>query len=703
MSGTEQIDVSTSRFHVGIDVGGTFTDLYMLDQSTGAATHHKLPSTPKNPHEAPVRGLRELLEKSGAVPENVELVGLGTTVATNALLERAGALTALVVTRGFRDLIEIARQTRPSVFDMFAQKPAPLVARENRFEVTERVSWEGEVLAPFSEAEMADVIEQIRLKGIESVAVCFLHSYVNPMHEERAAEMLSAALPEVMVTTSSELLPEFREYERISTTAMNAYLLPAMQEYLARFTGAVRDSGVSRDPVVMNSSGGVMRPTLAGRRPVDTLFSGPSGGVSGAGYLAKSVGCDKIITLDMGGTSTEVCVVRNGRPDIATLRNVDNLPVKGASVNIHTIGSGGSSVAWIDAGGMLRVGPKSVGADPGPACYGRGGKQPTLTDANVVLGRLNNEHLLQGRLKIDAQRSFAAIKTYIADPKGMTVEEAAAAILEVSSVDIARAIGFVTTERGLDPTEYTLVAFGGAGPLHAAEVAHELGMRGVLVPQGPGVLCAMGVLTKNIELDLSMSRLSSSDDEKITSQVSDIYRSLSQRASDELGESGVDLDELYFECSVDARYPGQNFELAVPVENNDGEFDIDQMCKGFHDAHEVLYGYAQTERAVQFVTFRLKAVVPVEMPKMEFRSPAYGNSEGAPAETRRAFFSRAGGFVDCPVLMREELRADDVISGPAIVEQMDTTTVIPAGATGRLDAMGNLFISVADDIKSKEN
>ncbi|MCG8548033.1 MAG: hydantoinase/oxoprolinase family protein [Alphaproteobacteria bacterium] len=696
MSVRTQNGSSGPRLHIGIDVGGTFTDLYMLDQSTGATTHHKLASTPRNPHEAPVQGLRELLEKAGASPSNVEMVGLGTTVATNALLERAGALTGMIVTRGFRDLIEIARQSRPSVFDMFVRKPVPLVARENRFEVRERVSWEGDVIEPFSDSEMEDVISRIRSKGIESVAVCFLHSYANPAHEVRAAEMLSAALPNVLVTTSSALLPEFREYERMNTAVMNAYLLPAMQSYLAQFTDAVHSAGIAPEPMVMNSSGGVMRPALAGRRPVDTLFSGPSGGISGAGFLAESAGCDRVITLDMGGTSTEVCVVRDGKPDVSTLRNVDRLPVKGASIDIHTIGSGGSSVAWIDAGGMLRVGPKSVGADPGPACYGRGGALPTLTDANLVLGRLNNQHLLGGRLIVDAARSFEAIKKHIGDPKGISVEAAAAAIVEVSSMDIARAICFVSTERGLDPTDYVLVAFGGAGPLHAAEVAHELGMKGVLVPQGPGVLCAMGVLTKNVELDVSLSRISHSDNEGIAGAVTEIYADLAQRAAEELADSGIDLAQLFFEHSVDARYAGQNFELAVPVNKPDGvNVDVAQMCAGFHEAHRRLYGYAQTEQPVQFVTFRLKAVVPIEMPKIERAGHAGHAGRPEPSEMRRTFFGTVGGYVDCPVFDREKMHVGNAVSGPAIIEQMDTTTVVPPGSQGTIDPLGNLYLAAA--------
>ena len=390
------------RARIGIDVGGTFTDLVLLEE-TGATTFHKLPSTPKTAHVAPINGIVQLLNTAKVKPQDVEFVGLGTTVATNMLLERKGAPTGLITTEGFRDLLEIARQKRPVVFDPFTPKPAPLIPREHRLGVRERVTFDGGVLVPLAESDVVRAAMQLRGAGIVSVAICFLHSYANPSHEQRAAELVRDTWPDVHLVTSEALIPEFREYERLTTTVLNAYLLPGMRDYLAEFAAEVRALGIAAEPLIMSSSGGALRALLAARRPVDTLFSGPSGGVSGATFVSALAGVEDTINFDMGGTSTEVCVVHGRTPEFSYHRDIEGIPVRSTAVAVHTIGAGGSSIARIDEGGLLHVGPESVGADPGPACYGRGGTQPTVTDANVVLGRLNPEFLLGGTLPIDAR------------------------------------------------------------------------------------------------------------------------------------------------------------------------------------------------------------------------------------------------------------------------------------------------------------
>src|SRR5687768_1011206 len=382
------------RYRIGIDVGGTFTDLFLLDQESGAVARHKLPSTPDDPHLAPLAGVRAVLAQAGAQGNQVAFVGLGTTVATNALLERKGAMVGLITTEGFRDLLEIARQKRPHTYDLYVNKPTPLVPRQLRREVTERTLADGSVLTPVDRPGLRQTIDELMQAGVESIAICFLNSYANPAHEETAAAMVRERWPAGHVAVSAEVLPEFREFERLSSTVVNAYLMPATRDYFNRFEQNIASLGIKPQPFVMNSGGGVITPAVAAQRPLDTLFSGPSGGVSGAVYVSMAAGYPNIITFDMGGTSTDVCLVRDGKPQLSHSRVINGFPLKAPAVDVHTVGAGGSSIATVDAGGMLRVGPHSAGSQPGPACYARGGMQPTVTDANVVLGRLNPEYLL---------------------------------------------------------------------------------------------------------------------------------------------------------------------------------------------------------------------------------------------------------------------------------------------------------------------
>ena len=680
----------THSYRIGIDVGGTFTDLYLFEEAKGSIVRHKLPSTPDNPYEAPIRGLVEILDKASAPRSEVRFIGLGTTVATNTLLERKGAKTGLITTRGFRDLLELARQKRPRVYDLFVRKPEPLVSREYRLEVDERMEANGTVLRDLDTASVVRTLNQLLAGGVESIAICFLNSYANAAHERRAKELLRQHWPDGFVTASEEILPEFREYERLSTTVLNAYLMPRMKRYLDRFSHEVQKLGFKKEPLVMGSGGGVVSPALASQRPIDTPFSGPSGGVSGAAYLASLLEVPDIVTFDMGGTSTDVCLIKGYRPEITQARTLDGLPVKSTALDVHTVGAGGSSVAWIDDGGLLCVGPHSVGAKPGPACYGIGGTEPTVTDANVVLGRLNPDYLLGGAVAIDSRRSNAAIEDKIGRRKGLDVYHAAAAILAVSNVNIAQAIRFVSVERGLDPKEFLLVAFGGAGPLHAAAVARDLGMS-VLIPESPGVLCAMGVLTKDIQIDLSQTRLvrdSSSGTEGI---VEALYADLERRATATLRQGGLDGGALRFERSVDARYVGQNFEIPIIVPDGTPRGGVlISLRDRFHDAHKRLYGYHHPGKEVELVTFRIKASLPVARPKIKKTTPAQGMPPPSSRGRRKVFFEREGGFVDCPIYERAVLMPAHVVSGPAIVEQMDTTTVIPPDFTAHVDEFLNL-------------
>ena len=688
-----------SRYRIGIDVGGTFTDLFLLDQQSGAVARHKLPSTPGDPRLAPLAGIRQILAQVGADGTEVAFVGLGTTVATNVLLERKGAATALITTRGFRDLLEIARQKRPHTFDPFVSKPEPLVPRQLRREVTERMLADGSALTPLDRAGLRRVIDELIAAEVESIAICFLNSYANPEHEEAAAAMVRERWPDGHVAVSAEVLPEFREYERLSSTVVNAYLMPATRDYFRHFERDVAALGIGSQPFVMNSGGGVIAPVVAAQRPIDTLFSGPSGGVSGAVYVAAAAGYPDIITFDMGGTSTDVCLVRNGRPQLSHTRVINGFPLKAPAVDVHTVGAGGSSIAAVDAGGMLRVGPHSAGSSPGPACYGLGGVEPTVTDANVVLGRLNPEYLLGGALRIDAGRSRAAIEARIAQPKGLDAAAAAASILAIADTNMAQALRFVSVERGLDPGDFVLVAFGGAGPLHAASVARELGVAGVLIPYSPGVLCAMGVLTKDVQMDFSRTRIIGENARDCCAAVSATYRELEQKARSEFARSDGAAGGVAIERTADARYAGQNHELSVAVPT--GEIDTAALAavkESFHCAHEQLYGYRSPERTLEFVTCRVKATRAIPKHDLACVPPLQRTGALAPAARRTVFFDRSrdarAGYVDCPVFDRAQMIPGDTVEGPAIIEQMDTTTVIPPEFKARVDAALNLYMTL---------
>jgi len=682
-----------ATLRVGIDVGGTFTDLFLLDEATGDVVRHKLSSTPDDPYKAPIQGLMEILEKAGRTANDLRFVGLGTTVATNALLERKGARTGLLTTRGFRDLLEIGRQNRPDVYDLFKGRPEPIVTRDFRIEADERVAGDGAVIRALDQDGVRRAIAQLHAMGCSSVAICFLNAYANPDHEKTAASILRDVWPEAAVTVSHELLPEFREYERLSSTVVNAYLMPVMKRYLTRFSEEVANLGAPEPPFVMSSGGGVVSPALAAERPIDTLLSGPSGGVSGAQYFAAAAGEQNLVTFDMGGTSTDVSMVRDGRPEVTHTRSINGLPLKSTAVDIHTVGAGGSSIAWIDAGGMLRVGPHSAGANPGPACYGIGGEEPTVTDANVVLGRLNPEYLLGGALRIDKARAADAIERVVARARSMSIEDAAAAILAVSNANIARAIRFVSVQRGLDPRDFVLVAFGGAGPLHAAAVAEDLEMA-VLVPESPGVLCATGVLAKDIQIDLSRTSLIRQGEAGAAEALSEIFEQLESRATETFRANGLAIENVTIERTVDARYAGQNFELRVPLLPSDlGARAMEAIKAGFDSAHEQFYGYRQAGQPVECVTCRLRAALPAPRPELARQPEASRAGPLAPRSERKVFFESIGGFVDCPVYARSDLAPGDVLTGPAIVEQMDTTTVLPPGFTARVDVAFNLRLA----------
>ena len=648
---------------VGVDIGGTFTDLVVSEG--GTLQIHKLLSTPHSPADAMLAGLEALKVAPGA------RISHGTTVATNAILERKGARTALITTQGFRDLLFIGRQNRPDLYALQPALPAPLIPRRWCYEVPERLDHTGAVLTPLDMDALDAVIDDLAAEGVEAVAVCFLYSYANPAHERaaRARILARGALAEWQVSLSSEVLPEFREYERASTTALDAYVRPVMTRYLAQLEAALpRQSRL----LVMKSDGGVVSAEAARRQAAQTALSGPAAGVIGAFHIAALAGFDHIITLDMGGTSTDVALCP-GAPGRRAEAELDGLPLRLRLLDIETIGAGGGSIARLDAGGALRVGPESAGADPGPVAYGRGGTQVTVSDANAVLGRLDPDYFLGGQMALDVDAARAALADLGAQ-MGLSADDAARGVLDVANVNIDRALRRVSIARGHDPRAFTLVAFGGAGPLHACAVAERLEIPRVLIPRHPGVLCALGLLVADVTRDYSRTALHPvTADSRAT--LGKLYDELFQQAYDDLRAEGIADSDMAFHALADLRYSGQSFELTVPL--------ADDLAAVFHEAHQRRYGHALPERTVEVVTIRVQAVGRVAKPVL---APEPVIPRQPPAPDRRA---------GLPAYTRAALPPGASLAGEALVHQLDSTTFVAAGWSARVDGYYNLILERA--------
>ena len=679
---------------IGIDTGGTFTDLVLANRATGHWHYHKVPTRTADPAAGILDGIRELIDLGGIRPEQVGFLVLGTTLATNAVLERKWARTGLMTTQGFADVLSLARQRRPHFFNLDVEKPAPPVDERASVEVRERVAADGSVVTPLDEASVVAAIEALKRSDVNSVAVCFLHAYANPRHEQRARELLLERWPGVHVSLSSDVLPEFREYERFVTTVVNASLVPVMDRYLERFEKGVGELGVSSAAYVMQSNGGAAATRTVRERPINTFFSGPAGGAMGAVALGNDTGARNLVTFDMGGTSTDVCLVRDGQPAMKNEREMAGLPVRTRTLDIHTIGAGGGSIAWTDAGGMLKVGPQSAGAYPGPAAYGRGGVLPTVTDANVVLGRLSPASLLGGRMDMHPEKAAAAVRE-IARKIGKTAEEAAIGILEIATAHMTGAVRVISVEQGEDPRHYALVAFGGAGPLHAADVAAMAGMRHVIVPPRPGVFSAQGLLQTDRRGDFSLTRLATAHPDSLPTLNAGLQE-LAQRAAAWLESEGVAGNDpaVRHGWQLDLRYEGQNSVLIVDTAA--GSLDaaaLAQAATAYHARHRDLYGYDLPQQTVEVVNVRLSTVVALGRIAVASSSAADGAAPGGAAASRQVWFAQ-GGFVATPVLSRDSLARGSRFTGPAIVEQMDTTTVVPPGALVRVDDKGYLHIDL---------
>ena len=680
---------------IGIDVGGTFTDLVAVDQASGAARHFKLPSTPADPAIAIADGVAALLGQSGASGEAIAFLGHGTTVVTNLIIERRGARAALLTTLGFRDVLEIGRQTRPDLYDYTVERPPPLVPRHLRIEIAERIDADGKVLVPLDEAAVARAAEALGAEGIEAVAIGFLHAYKNDAHERRAAEILRRLMPEAFIALSSEVLPEFREYERLSTTVINTYAGPRMARYLAGFAGRVQALGARVPPYVFHSNGGLMSVETASRFPVRTCLSGPAAGVIGAAAIGSAAGFPDLVTFDVGGTSTDVSLVEAGRPAFTAERVVAGYPVRVPMIDIEAIGAGGGSIAALDDAGALKVGPRSAGADPGPAAYGRGGTEATVTDAHLLLGRLNPEALLGGRLSVDLDAARRVLRERVAAPLGLSVERAAEGILRIATAGMARAIRSISTERGRDLRRFALFAYGGAGPIHAGDVARELGIPRVVVPAEPGTLCARGILHSDLSFDLAQTRIMLAGPDAWR-EVAAAFDALRASATEILDRERIPEGKRCTLYGIDARYEGQNFEVHVDldglaIDGDPAALDAN-FARRFRAAHAEVYGYDIPGRVIELVTLRLKMIGTVPKPKLAAPIAVKGNLQ---IGHRPVYFDAANGWMETPVLDRGRLGLGACIAGPAIVQEMSATTLLHPGDQAEVDDAGNLVITVS--------
>lgn len=675
---------------VGVDVGGTFTDFSITDIASGRSFFYKRPSTPTEPHRAIVDGLKEALELHDIPAENIEALLHGTTVGTNALIQRKVGKVALVTTDGFRDLIEIGRQVRPKVYDIHEDFPAPIVPRDRRFEVVERMRANGDVHLPLSEAGLLELVPSILASGAESVVVCLLHSYRYPAHERRAVEILRSALPsEIYVIASTDVYPEFREYERFTTAVLNGALLTVIDKYLDKLTGETQQLGVMTEPRISHSNGGLMSVNAARTFPIRASLSGPAAGVAGVLNLARLINQPKVITLDVGGTSSDVTLIRDFAASEIAVQDIGGFPVRLPTLDISAVGAGGGTIAWIDSDDLLKVGPHSAGADPGPACYDRGSEHATVTDANVFLGRLNNSALLDGRMPIEASLSQSAIGQ-LAERLGLKIEETALGILRVAAATVVKAIRKISVERGHNPAEFTLFAFGGAGPLLAVDVARELGIGSVVVPNNPGLMCAEGLQHCALMQDFVHSTLTIIDN-GVFEPVVEAAAILRAEADAWFDSENVASEDRRLLWRAELRYLGQNFELVLPIEGDTIEVSsLQDLRDRFHALHDGTYGFASPEEPVELVTLRLKAS---EATKSSPHVRPAAKQPGKPEGQRSTMFDK-GDRVETPIYRRSALAAGQVVAGPAIVEQQDTTILVYPGDVAHVDDWGNLTISL---------
>nr|WP_312579850.1 hydantoinase/oxoprolinase family protein [Sedimentibacter sp.] len=677
-------------YRIGIDTGGTNTDIVLTNVDTGRLYYTKTPTTPKELLKGINTGINKIVNQCQIEPQEIKELIYGTTIVVNMIAQKESEATALITTKGFRDVLEIGRAYRSeNIYDINMEKPEPLVKRNLRFEVSERMNFLGEELEPINEKEVVDIINILKEKNIRAVAVCLMHSYANPNHEIKIKEIIKKEWPEVYVSTSSEINPQFREYERTSTTVINAYMMPNMASHIIDFNNEMNKSQVDANCYMMQGNAGIMTFDAALKKPVSVAESGPIAGIIAANYLSQMLGEKNIITLDMGGTSADVALIQNNVMRFTTDSHIEGYPISIPTVDLSFIGAGGGSIAWCDEGGALKVGPLSAGAEPGPVCYGKGGEKPTVTDANLVTGRIRPE-IFEENLVNAMEKTKNAVDKYIADPLGINTIQAAEGIIDVVNSNMIRAIKFVSVQKGYDPREFTLVAFGGAGGLHAGKLAEELEIPKIIVPYSPGTFCALGLVLSDIKCDCVHSRLLTKE-QLNTCILNEIYTKLDKQGNDELEKQNVVKENRILIRTCDMRYFGQAFEISVPLPCKDiTEKDIDDMIERFHNLHEQAYGHCMKEDPIEFVNYRVSAVGTFVKPDIVKSAGIRKSTSVATEIFGKAIFD--GREYDVPVVDRDTLSVGKKIDGPAIIAEMGATVVVYPSHTAEIDEMKNIIM-----------
>jgi len=694
------------RFRVGVDVGGTFTDVVLVEEETGEIFVAKVATVPADPSQGCINGIEKALAAFTINPAEIAFTVHGTTIATNTIIEGKGAKAGLVTCEGFRDVLEIAYQTRPNLYDVFYDRPTPLIPRYLCLGVPARIGPDGEEIEALDEDVLRQRAHFFREQEVEAIAVAFLHSYLDPSHERRAAQILTEECPDIPIVISSDVCPEYREYPRTSTTVVNTVLVPLVAPYVERLENRLTDRGIQSGLHLMTSAGGIMAAATTKHQPVHLIESGPAGGVIGAAFVAHLSGYDNLLALDIGGTTAKAAVVNDGEPQIADEFEVGSsavatvtgargkgYPVRTPVISLMEIGAGGGSIANVDPGGALTIGPQSAGADPGPACYDRGGNEPTLTDANLILGRINPDFFLGGEEKLNVKLAEEAMRIRVAEPLGLDVIEAARSVIEIANAKMTSALYFVTVQQGIDPRDYVLVPSGGAGPMQAVAIAQALGVRKVLVPPTPGVNSAVGLLATDLKHEVVhtfMTRADKADPLALES----VFGEMETPARALLGQEGVSEDRIEIRREVDMCYYGQSFQLRVPMTGGIDAGTAETMSLAFHDRHEKVYGYCDRDGATLFVNLRLTAIGKVDRPKLRQIEKGTADAGAARKRRRKVYFASAGGLIDCDLYDRDKLLFGNRIQGPAIIEQMDTTTVVPPYASVVVESHGSLEITV---------
>jgi N-methylhydantoinase A len=676
---------------LGVDIGGTFTDITVLDEETGRITIAKVASRRSDPAGALVAAVDRGLELADVDPRRVTMLVHGTTLVTNAVLENKLPPAALLTTAGFRDVLEIGRHFRPDMYDLQQDKAPPLVPRERRFGITERVSAEGQVLVEPVQDEVRKVAALVRQSGVEALAVCFLNSFVNPANESLVRDWLPQELPGVQISASYEVCREIREFERMSTVALNAAAMPLIAKYMDEITPRIQAVLPNVRILLMQSSGGSLTVTAAHDYPARMITSGPAGGALAVQRIGRASKAANLLGVDMGGTSTDISLIHDGELRMTTEGSIAERPVKLPMIEINTIGAGAGSIAWMDAWGGLHVGPQSAGSDPGPVAYRKGGTEPTVTDANLVLGRLHPTRFASGQMALDVDAARMAIAEKVGKPLGLSLEEAAAGIIRIANANMERAVRVSSAEKGYDPRDITLVAFGGAGPMHAAALAKSVGIPTVLVPEQPGVFSAVGLVMSDIRHDFVQTRLARGA-EISAGHLAPLFADLDRDGDGALARDGVPKSRRQLQRTADMRYVGQAYEVNVPVPNGRlTAAKVAEVIARFHAMHLQLYAHNHPDAPVEFVSGRVAAIGLTHAPAL--RKRRLNPARPRPKERRPVYYEEAAGFVDTGVYDRETLTPGTSLRGPAIIEQVDTTTVIHPGQRAKVDAFGNLLVS----------